>query len=98
MNGKPGDNPVRDICVYGLAVFSPVADALVLEIERLLGRQRLYELMDWLDPPPLPEPPPRVQVITCGPKRTRSLFSAGALDDPAGGPAEGVDGILETTR
>jgi hypothetical protein len=51
MNGKPGDHPVTDICVHGRSVFSPVADALVREIEQLCGSERLYELLDWFNPP-----------------------------------------------
>ena len=53
MNGKPGDHPVTDICVHGLSVFSPKADALVREIGKVGGMPRLYELVDWFNPPPI---------------------------------------------
>lgn len=34
-NGKAGDHPLTDILNYGLPVFSPEADALIVEISRL---------------------------------------------------------------
>jgi hypothetical protein len=34
-------------------VFSPRADALVREIDKYLSRQRMWELLDWFNPPPL---------------------------------------------
>jgi hypothetical protein len=41
MNGKPGDSPVLDITVHKLLVYSPDADALVVEIVRLGGRDEI---------------------------------------------------------
>lgn len=41
MNGKPGDNPILDITVHKLLVYSPDADALVAEIVRLGGRDEI---------------------------------------------------------
>ena len=54
-NGKPGDHPINDICDYGLPVFSPKADALIREIHQFLPRYRMWDLFDWLNPPPLKE-------------------------------------------
>ncbi len=54
MNGKVGDHPVSDICDYGRTVFSPEIDELVREIHQYLGRERMWELLDWFEPPPLP--------------------------------------------
>ena len=54
-NGKPGDHPINDICDHGLAVFSPTIDALVREIHDYLPRDRMWDLFDWFDPPPLVE-------------------------------------------
>jgi hypothetical protein len=52
-NGAPGDHPVNDILDHGRAVFSPEADALVRDIAGLVPRYRLWELVDWLSPPPI---------------------------------------------
>jgi hypothetical protein len=52
-NGKPGDHPINDICDHGLAVFSPRADALIREIHTYLPRYRMWNLFDWLNPPPI---------------------------------------------
>ena len=41
MNGKPGDSPITDITVHKLAVYSPDADALVVEIVMLGGRDEI---------------------------------------------------------
>src|SRR5712691_10446020 len=44
-NGKPGDQPLTDITVHGLAVYSPKADALIREIVQLGGSyQRQFAL------------------------------------------------------
>jgi hypothetical protein len=53
--GGPGDHPVSDICTYGLSVFSPKADDLVVRISRFVPWYRLAEMLDWFNPPPLPE-------------------------------------------
>jgi hypothetical protein len=55
VNGKPGDDPIMDICDYGLQVFSAKADALVKEIHKFLPRYRMWELFNWNNPPPLSE-------------------------------------------
>jgi len=54
-NGKPGDDPVNDICDHNLPVFSPKADALVREIHRFLPRFRMWDLFEWRQPPPIAE-------------------------------------------
>ena len=54
-NGKPGDHPINDIVDHGLEVFSREADELVRELARLVPRDRMWGLMDWLSPPRLPE-------------------------------------------
>ena len=54
-NGKPGDHPINDICNHGLDVFSPKADQLIRDIDRLIPRKRMWDLFPWFDPPPLPE-------------------------------------------
>ena len=41
MSGKAGDTPIVDITVHGLLVYSPDADALIVEIVRLGGRQEI---------------------------------------------------------
>jgi hypothetical protein len=41
MNGTPGDTPILDITVHGLLVYSPDADALIVEIVRLGGRDEI---------------------------------------------------------
>lgn len=55
MNGKPGDHPINDICDHRLPVFSQKADALIREIDELLPRYRMWDLFDWMHPPPLPQ-------------------------------------------
>jgi hypothetical protein len=54
-NGKPGDHPINDICDHQLDVFSPTVDALIREIHTYLPRFRMWDLFDWLAPPPLME-------------------------------------------
>jgi hypothetical protein len=41
MNGKPGDSPITDITIHGLLVYSPDADALIVEIVQLVGRDEI---------------------------------------------------------
>ena len=53
--GGPGDDPVSDILVYGLPVYSPDTDDLVRRIARFVSRERLGAMVDWFNPPPLPE-------------------------------------------
>lgn len=55
MNGKPGDDPVTDICDYGLQVYSQKADALVKEIHSFLPRYRMWDLFNWHNPPEISE-------------------------------------------
>jgi len=43
-NGKAGDNPLTDILDYGLPVFSPKADALIVEISRLADTRVMSDL------------------------------------------------------
>ena len=52
-NGKPGDHPINDILDHDLPVFSPEIDATVREIAKLVPRYRLWEMFNWLSPPPL---------------------------------------------
>jgi hypothetical protein len=59
-NGKPGDDPVSDILVHGLSVFSPEIDELVRRLARVVPRQRLWELVS-LSPASLPELRARLQ-------------------------------------
>lgn len=54
-NGRPGDHPVNDIVDHGLDVFSPEADALVRRIAQLVPRYRMWDLIDWFNPPAIPE-------------------------------------------
>jgi len=51
-NGKPGDHPINDIVDHGLEVFTPEIDALILEISKLLSRERMWEMFNWFSPPP----------------------------------------------
>jgi hypothetical protein len=37
VNGKQGDHPVADVVEYGLAVFTPEIDQLIVEINELGG-------------------------------------------------------------
>jgi hypothetical protein len=47
-NGKAGDHPLTDILNHGLPVFSPKADALVVEISRLADTKTMANLGDKL--------------------------------------------------
>ena len=53
--GGPGDDPVIDILVYKLSVFSPKIDGLIRELAKYMPAYRLDKLMNWLSPPPLDE-------------------------------------------
>jgi hypothetical protein len=48
MNGKHGDDPALDIVHYGLSVYSPEVDALVLELAKLMEFRRLSDLLSSL--------------------------------------------------
>jgi hypothetical protein len=52
---RTGDHPVSVICDYELPVFSTKANALVCDIDRYLPRDRIWNLFDWFQPPPLSE-------------------------------------------
>ncbi len=54
-NGTKGDHPVTDILHYREATFSPKADNLVREIAEYVSRDRLWDLVDWWNPPPIAE-------------------------------------------
>jgi len=41
MKDKPGDDPITDITDRGLLVYSPDADALIVEIVELGGRDEI---------------------------------------------------------
>lgn len=40
-NGKPGDHPLTDIVVHGMAVYGSEADALILKIGKLSSNRAL---------------------------------------------------------
>src|SRR5205823_4133330 len=44
-NGKPGDHPITDIVIHGLAVYSPKADALIREIVQLGGQDQITDAL-----------------------------------------------------
>ena len=54
-NGKPGDDPLTDILVHNLEVFSPEADALIKEIVSLGGQADLERHFNLFWTPPLEE-------------------------------------------
>jgi hypothetical protein len=54
-NGKPGDHPINDIVDHNPQVFSPEIDAMVRQIATLVPRYRMWEMFDWLSPPPVAE-------------------------------------------
>ena len=61
MNGKPGDSPITDITVHKLQVYSPDADALVVEIVMLGGRDEIEpRLLAEYDPHARPD----IRVLT----------------------------------
>ena len=55
MNGKPGDHPINDICDHRQPVYSPKADELIRELHGYLPRYRMWNLFDWMHPPPIEE-------------------------------------------
>jgi hypothetical protein len=52
MNGKEGDDPILDITLWKLPRFSPVADALIVEIVQLGGQVKLEREFNLSQPPP----------------------------------------------
>jgi hypothetical protein len=54
-NGKPGDHPINDILDHRLPVFSDIIDDLVRKVAEYVPRERLWDLFDWLAPPPANE-------------------------------------------
>jgi len=54
MNGNKGDHPLTDILHWKTLRFSPIADALIVEIVNLGGRPELEKAFNLFSPPPLP--------------------------------------------
>ena len=54
-NGKQGDHPLTDILHYKAATYSATAEESIRQIAELVSRDRLYELFDWWNPPPIHE-------------------------------------------
>jgi hypothetical protein len=54
-NGKPGDHPINDILDHRLPRFSPTIDDLVRRLARVVSRDRLWNMFNWFQPPPLAE-------------------------------------------
>ncbi len=50
-NGKPGDHPINDIVDHGLEVFTPEIDELILEISKLVPRERMWQMFNWFSLP-----------------------------------------------
>jgi hypothetical protein len=46
---------VNDILEHGLMVFSTEVDGLIRSVAKLVPRERLFDMFDWFNPPPLPE-------------------------------------------
>jgi hypothetical protein len=46
-NGKKGDDPLMDILVYRIPVYSPEIDAAVREIHALGGDRDILDRTDW---------------------------------------------------
>ena len=44
-NGKPGDQPVTDICLHGMKQFSRKVDKLIREVVRRGGGKRIERLV-----------------------------------------------------
>ena len=45
--GGPGDDFIKDITYFKMEVFGPVCDGLIIELHELVGRDRLYKMIDW---------------------------------------------------
>ena len=52
-NGKLGGHPINDICDYNITALSINADASVCKIQQYLPRDRISDLFDWFNAPPL---------------------------------------------
>ncbi|HEX9780989.1 MAG TPA: hypothetical protein VGB20_07235 [bacterium] len=50
--GTPGDHPVTDIVLHGQRVYSEEIDAMIVQIAKLAGIQRLLDEFRWLPEPP----------------------------------------------
>jgi hypothetical protein len=51
VNGKPGDDPIVDLTVHGLPVYSDTIDALIREVWLLCGTGERNELRAMLPDP-----------------------------------------------
>jgi hypothetical protein len=51
VNGKPGDDPILDLTVHGLPVYSDTIDALIREVWPSCGARERDELRAMLPPP-----------------------------------------------
>ncbi|MBF0489641.1 MAG: hypothetical protein HQL15_03360 [Candidatus Omnitrophica bacterium] len=51
--GGPGDDPIIDILIHKLSVFSPKIDGLIRELDKYMPQDQLEKLMNWFSPPPL---------------------------------------------
>ena len=54
-NGSKGDDPITDILIWKIPVFSPTADALIAEIWQLGGTVDLESTLNLFPRPPLAE-------------------------------------------
>ncbi len=45
-NGRPGDDPVMDIIVHGIGVFSPEIDEMIRQLNKLMDWRRLQEFIE----------------------------------------------------
>ncbi|MDO8675579.1 MAG: hypothetical protein Q7K71_05645 [Candidatus Omnitrophota bacterium] len=52
---EPSGDPIIDILIYKLSVFSPKIDSLIRELDKHMPQDQLEKLMDWFFPPPLDE-------------------------------------------
>lgn len=53
--GGPSDDPIIDVLIYNLPVFSPKIDSLIRELDKHMPQDQLEKLMDWFSPPTLDE-------------------------------------------
>ena len=53
--GGPSDDPIIDVLIYNLPVFSPKIDSLIRELDKHMSQDQLEKLMDWFSPPTLDE-------------------------------------------
>ena len=54
-NGSHGDHPLTDILLHKTPTFSPIADNLIIQIDRFVSREQLHELFPWFSPPEIGE-------------------------------------------